>query len=161
MTDTVIHHTTFVIERVYDASVARVYAAFSEPGPRERWFVKGDGFAISEYDYDFRAGGIERGRFKPDGMDTYFINETRIFDVVENERVIFSYSMAAEGQPPFSVSLVTAEFIVEGASTRLKFTEQGAYLKSAGVDHAAMREQGQNQLLDALGREIAGSLQGA
>jgi len=58
MTDTVIHHTTFVIERVYDASVARVYAAFSEPGPRERWFVKGDGFAISEYDYDFRAGTV-------------------------------------------------------------------------------------------------------
>ena len=32
------HHATFVIERIYDASPARVFAAWSEPEAKARWF---------------------------------------------------------------------------------------------------------------------------
>jgi uncharacterized protein YndB with AHSA1/START domain len=34
-------HSTFVVERTYPASGARVFAAFSNPAIKRRWFAEG------------------------------------------------------------------------------------------------------------------------
>jgi hypothetical protein len=47
------------------------------------------------------------------------------------------------------VSVATLEFYAEGSGTRLILTEQGAYLD--GLDTSAQREEGTQQLLNALG----------
>lgn len=75
MTERSVTHATFVIERNYDASPARVFAAFADPAAHDRWLVQGDGWPIAEYRHDFRVGGQESGRFSQDGQ-TIYLNET-------------------------------------------------------------------------------------
>ncbi len=52
-----------------------------------------------------------------------------------------------------SVSLATVLFAKSGKGSRLTVTEQGVFLD--GYDDAGSREQGTNQLLDALGRALS------
>jgi uncharacterized protein YndB with AHSA1/START domain len=49
-------HATFAIERTYDASPARVFAAWADKSAKQRWFGTG---ADSEHELDFREGGRE------------------------------------------------------------------------------------------------------
>ncbi len=41
MTDRSVTHATFVVERRYDASPARVFAAWADPAAKARWFARG------------------------------------------------------------------------------------------------------------------------
>lgn len=41
MTETPVSHGTFTIERDYDASPARVFAAFANQATKRRWFAEG------------------------------------------------------------------------------------------------------------------------
>lgn len=50
---------------------------------------------------------------------------------------------------PISVSLATIQLVPEGSGTRLSLTEHGDFLD--GFDNAEQREQGTNDVLDALG----------
>ena len=64
-----------------------------------------------------------------------------------NQRVVYSYVMHLGGRK-ISVSLSTMELKPAGASTRMIYTEQGAYLD--GFDHPAEREHGSRELFDKL-----------
>ncbi|WP_428426604.1 SRPBCC family protein [Pararhizobium sp.] len=150
MTDRSVTHATFVIERVYDASPARVFKAFSDPAARNRWFVKADNWPIAEYTFDFRVGGRETGRFSPDGTMMVY-NETIYHDIVPDNRMIFAYSMLI-GDKRISSSLATVELKAEGAKTRLFYTEQGAFLD--GLDKVADREKGCRDLYEQLAIEL-------
>jgi uncharacterized protein YndB with AHSA1/START domain len=150
MTDRSVTHATFVIERVYDASPARVFKAFSDPAARNRWFVKADNWPIAEYTFDFRIGGRETGRFSPDGTMMVY-NETIYHDIVPDNRMIFAYSMLI-GDKRISSSLATVELKPEGTKTRLFYTEQGAFLD--GLDKVADREKGCRDLYEQLALEL-------
>ena len=150
MTDRSVTHATFVIERVYDASPARVFKAFSDPAARNRWFVKADNWPIAEYTFDFRVGGRETGRFSPDGTMMIY-NETIYQDIVPDNRMIFAYSMMI-GDKRISSSLATVELKAEGTKTRLFYTEQGAFLD--GLDKVADREKGCRDLYEQLALEL-------
>ena len=52
-----------------------------------------------------------------------------------------------------STSLATVEFALDGAGTRLKVTEQGAFLD--GYDDAGSREKGTVSLLERLRESLA------
>jgi uncharacterized protein YndB with AHSA1/START domain len=140
-------HATFVVERTYDASPARAFAAWADPAAKGRWF--GDEEA-GEYELDFRVGGREfsRGAAPDGGVYTY---EAFYQDIVPDARIVYSYDMY-RGETRISVSLATVEFKLESAGTRLIYTEQGAYLD--GEDKPEYREQGTGSLLDALGAEL-------
>jgi hypothetical protein len=56
------------------------------------------------------------------------------------------------GETRITVSLATIEFKEEGKSTRMLFTEQGAFLD--GFDKPEMREEGTKVLLDRLGAAL-------
>jgi uncharacterized protein YndB with AHSA1/START domain len=74
-------HSTFVIERTYPASAARVFAAFSDPATKRRWFADGEGWQIDEFNVDFRVGGRETSRFRfKDGPQVF--NDTVYQDVI-------------------------------------------------------------------------------
>jgi hypothetical protein len=51
-----------------------------------------------------------------------------------------------------SVSVATIELTADGKRTRLKLTEQGAYLD--GLDNGDKRREGTEGLLDALGESL-------
>jgi uncharacterized protein YndB with AHSA1/START domain len=144
MTDRSVEHATLVVERVYDASPERTFAAWSDPQAKARWFHGSEG----EYDLDFRVGGSERGRGAlPDGRQYAF--EALYRDIVPEQRIVYTYDMFLDGTR-ISVSVATAEFAPEGDGTRLVFTEQGAFLD--GHETPTRREQGWGSLLDSLGQ---------
>lgn len=149
MTERSVTHATFTVERTYDASPARVFAAWAEPAAKARWFGDPDQ-GVEEFELDFRIGGREFNRGTVEGQDHTY--EARYQDIVPDERIVYAYDMHAGGSR-ISVSLGTVEFEPDGAGTRLTYTEQGAYLD--GLDTPEQRQQGTGGLFDALGEELA------
>jgi uncharacterized protein YndB with AHSA1/START domain len=144
MSERSIEHGAFVVERVYDASPDRVFAAWSDPQAKARWYDGSDG----DFELDFRVGGWERfGGTLPDGREYTFQGLYR--DIVLDRRIVYTYDMLLDGIR-ISVSVATVEFKPERDGTRLVFNEQGAFLD--GHEMPARREQGMGSLLDALGQ---------
>ncbi len=52
-------HSTFVLERTYEAAPARVWQAWADPAEKRRWFGP-PGPAKAEHELEFRVGGLER-----------------------------------------------------------------------------------------------------
>jgi uncharacterized protein YndB with AHSA1/START domain len=149
MSEQSIEHGSFVVERVYDASPDRVFAAWSDPEAKARWFDGSQG----EYELDFRVGGWERhGGMLPDGHEYAF--QALYQDIVPGRRIVYTYDMILDGLR-ISVSLATVEFNPERGGTRLVFTEQGAFLD--GHEMPAQREHGMGSLLDSLGQWLQSS----
>ena len=146
-------HTTFVIERNYPSPVEKVYAAFSDPKKKRRWFIEGEGFSVTKFETDFRVGGREYSEFTGDqpAKGATFTNETVFQDIVPNRRIVFAYTMAMN-EKRISASLATIELESEGKETKLVFTEQAAFFE--GADGARMREQGWKELLNQLAKEL-------
>jgi uncharacterized protein YndB with AHSA1/START domain len=145
-------HAIFSLERVYDASPALVFRALSEPAAKARWFEGGNGWTALEREMDVRPGGRERlkGRWASGTVTTF---DAVYFDVVPNRRLVYGYEMRVDARK-ISVSLATIELTPAGAGTRLKLTEQGAFLD--GYDDAGSREHGTGLLLDRLGASLRG-----
>jgi uncharacterized protein YndB with AHSA1/START domain len=144
-------HATFRLERTYDATVQRVWAAITEEAAKSKWFGGGSGrWEQLERHMDVRVGGRERlrGRWKDGTVSTF---DAAYYDVIPNERLVYAYEMRLD-DTKISVSLATVELKAEGARTTLMITEQGAFLD--GYDDAGAREHGTSQLLDALGASL-------
>ena len=153
MSERSVTHATFVLARVYDATPARVFRAWSETEAKQRWFASEEGWELRSYDLDFRVGGREHAEsIAPGGVDHRY--DAIYQDIVPDIRIVSTYEMHLDGVR-ISVSLATVELRPEGPGTRLVFTEQGAYLD--GYDDAGAREQGTQELLDALGEELSAS----
>ncbi|GIL40033.1 SRPBCC family protein [Roseiterribacter gracilis] len=148
-------HATFSIDRVYPASPARVFRAFSDPTAKQRWFGTTEGWETKSYALDFRVGGRETCDSIPPGGGVVIAYDARYQDIVPNERIVLSYEMRM-GETRMSVSLATMEFKQEAAGTRLIFTEQGAYLD--GFDKVEGREEGSRAILETLAKEFEGEL---
>ena len=150
MTERSTEHATFVLERSYAASPARVFAAWADPAQKAQWFVGPDEWIKFTHETDFRVGGRERLSTGPAGGTVHKF-DCCYQDIVPDRRIIYSYDMHLD-DTRISVSLTTIEFKPEGAGTRLIFTEQGVFLD--GTDSAATREQGTQGLLDKLGAAL-------
>jgi uncharacterized protein YndB with AHSA1/START domain len=144
-------HGSFTLERVYDASPARVFKAWADPAVKARWFVGIEGWRPLERAIDFRIGGKERlsGR-KGSGVVSTF--DAVYHDIVPERRIIYCYDMRLDAVH-ISVSLATVELKPEGAGTRLTMTEQGVFLD----DYAdgGSRERGTRILLEQLGGALS------
>jgi uncharacterized protein YndB with AHSA1/START domain len=143
-------HATFVIERSYAASPARVFKAWADPKAKARWFVGPDEWETSDHELDFRVGGRERVSGGPPGGPVHAF-DGRYQDIVPDQRIVYTYDMHLD-EKRISVSLATVEFKPAGAGTRLVFTEQAVFLD--GYDDPAAREHGTRALLDNLGAEL-------
>jgi uncharacterized protein YndB with AHSA1/START domain len=138
-------HATFAIERTYDATPARVFAAWADPAAKARWF--GPGSAVGEgYALEFAVGGREQLEVTaPDGA--VYRYDARYQEIVQDRRIVYAYTMDRD-DTRISVTVATVEVEPAGAGTRLTFTEQAAYLD--GADTPAAREHGSRELLEKL-----------
>jgi uncharacterized protein YndB with AHSA1/START domain len=140
-------HSTFSVERNYDAPPARVFAAWADPAEKRRWWAGGD----ESLELDFRIGGRERSAGTVEGMN--YVYEALYQDIVPDERIIYTYEMHINDQRT-SVSVATVQLKPDGDGTQLVFTEQAAFLD--GLDSADLREGGTGSLLDFLASYLSG-----
>jgi uncharacterized protein YndB with AHSA1/START domain len=145
-------HASFTIERDFPQPRSRVFAAWSDPVIRKRWFMDDPNFAVSEYKPDFRIGGREQGRFSQDGK-LFYHNDTIIWHIVPDRRIVLSYTMGTNAGP-FSASLVTVEITPKGSGSHLLFTEQAAFFDNA--DGPEKRKAGWMELIGKMAKEIEG-----
>lgn len=144
-------HSAFTVERHYPAPVEKVFACFADTEKLRRWLIEGEGWTTDAFSNDFNVLGFQRSLFRwQDGPQ--ISNDGIYHEIVENERIITSYSMAMEGKI-FSVSLLTQTFEEKDGGTLLTLTEQGTYM---GAENAVKgREEGFRELLGKLAQEVA------
>lgn len=147
MTDRSIAYGNFTVTRTFPAAVERVWRAWSDPVAKAKWFgVPGEPLQV----FEFKVGGREFMQSQHGG--TSFTFDVRYQDIVEFERIIYTYDMTMNGQR-ISVSLASVELQPDGTGTKMTVVEHGAFLD--GLDTNAQREEGTNALMDALGRSLA------
>ncbi|HEY0628922.1 MAG TPA: SRPBCC domain-containing protein [Sphingomicrobium sp.] len=140
-------NATFTIERVLNASPARIFAAYSSLEAKSAWFKAPADIETLDRDFDFRVGGKERFHARwPSGMITDF--DATYHDIVEDERIVLVYDMFHNGDK-LSVSLLSIELKAEGDRTRLIHTEQGCYF-TGGEEAVRGREHGTTWHIDNL-----------
>lgn len=144
-------HASFTITRHWDASPARVFAAFADEQQKAKWFARGEGLELVSRSFDFRVGGKENasGRWKA-GMVSHF--DAVYHDIVPDQRIIYSYVMHLDDRK-ISVSQACIEIWPDGDGARLVLTEHGDFLD--GYDDSGNREHGTNFLMDALEKSLA------
>lgn len=151
MTERSVIHATFVVERSYPATPARVFAAWADPQIKAQWFGAPDEGTSPPAVFDFRVGGQEYSSgTAPNGQPYRY--DAHFYDVVPDARIVYAYEMHLD-DARISVSLATITFTPEREGTRMTVTEQGAYLD--GRDTPAQREAGTHALLDQLGVLLA------
>lgn len=141
MTERSIAHGSFTVERHLDASPARVFQAWADPGQKKQWFPESTDPAV----FDFREGGREYNVGKVGDDDFAFDCTYR--DIVENNRIVYEYETHLNGQR-ISVSVAAIELKPEGSGTRLVVTEHGVFLD--GLDDVERRRTGTAHLMDQL-----------
>jgi uncharacterized protein YndB with AHSA1/START domain len=156
MTDRSVIHDTFSIERTYPAAPSRVFAAFASQEAKDAWGDTGDlepvpGEAGTQ-EFDFRVGGRERFGIKMEGAGTIFRYDALYYDIVPDQRIVYSYEMYAD-DARISVSVATIEFTKSGDGTALTWTEQGTYLDGIdGPQAPELRKGGTSEMLDGLAK---------
>jgi uncharacterized protein YndB with AHSA1/START domain len=149
-----VEHATFVVERKYEVSPERAFAAWADPEAKARWYSDSE----AHLELDFRVGGREHSSGSaPDGRAYRY--EALFHDIVAGQRIVYAYDMFLDGTR-ISVSLATVEFTPTGESgTHMVFTEQGAFLDVH--ESPAGRAEGMGSLLDALDKELQSAAPGA
>ena len=88
MTDRAVIHSTFSLERVYQASPDRVFAAWADPAAKARWFSPN-----GPHKLDFRVGGQEVNHARsPGGQDISF--ESHYHDIVADKRIAYTSTLS-------------------------------------------------------------------
>lgn len=140
MTTPSVAHSTFAIERSFAAPVERVFATWSNPEKKRRWFACHDDWATVDYQLDFREGGQEINQVvERDG--TLHAFKGHFLDIVANTRIVYAYEMSVGGAR-ISASLVTVLFAAGGGKTKLTFTEQVVFLDARGSAQVEERREG-------------------
>ncbi|CAI2933089.1 SRPBCC family protein [Aminobacter niigataensis] len=155
MTASSVAHTTFVIERELPASPRHAFRFWSEPELKARWNDCHPDWTVLEDSFDFRVGGIEAKRWRmPDGTELAF--RADYFDIAAGQRIIYGFEMSHAGKR-ISASLATIELLPEGAQTRMRFTEQLAFLGPADAMAARISGTGTgfDRLVEVVAREAA------
>ncbi len=133
-----------VITRVFDAPRSLVFKAWTDPERLMQWWGP-KGFTTSVLKLDLHQDGAWRFRMRsPNGTDEW---QRGVYcEIVEPERLVFTYAFEDASGKPGHETMVTVSFADEGAKTRL--TVHHAVFESVAVrdDHV----RGWNEALDRL-----------
>ena len=147
-----IQHSTFVVERELPGSPAHAFRFWADPVLKERWSGCHPDWTVLEDVRDFQTGGMEVKRWRmPSG--TEMAVSTVYLDILPDERIIYAYKMSF-GARPDSTSLVSIEFRSLGGRTKVKVTEQGAFLNGGSQERVAGTEEGYDRLVAVVEQEM-------
>ncbi|KWX71870.1 SRPBCC family protein [Paenibacillus jilunlii] len=141
-----IKHDTFALERIYNASPARAFAAWADPALKANWFAQAE-------EFEFRIGGREAIRGSEPGGPVYTSIAT-YQEITPDNRIVYTITID-KAETRISVSVVTVEFKPEGNRTQLIYTEQCAFFD--GQDSVQDHIAGATDFLDKLEHELNGA----
>jgi len=143
-------HGVFTVSRDLPHPPAVVYRAFTDAQAKARWFGGGEDVTPIEREMDVRPGGreIAKGRWKSGVVTTF---DAVYLDVVPGERLVYAYNLLID-ERKISVSLATVEIQAAPGGSRLRITEQGAFLD--GYEDGGAREHGTRLLVERLAESL-------
>lgn len=144
-------HTSFVIERDFSGPPGAVFRALSDPDAKRQWSDCHSANYDGELEIDFRPGGSETNRMI-DEHGTAFVVNTRYFDIVADARIVYAYDILVD-ETRLSASLVTVELSPAPRGSRMKLTEQVAFLD--GHQRSEERIEGTKEGFERLERLLA------
>jgi uncharacterized protein YndB with AHSA1/START domain len=113
--------TTVVVRRTFEAPVAKVFRAWSDPSMAKRWSW-GPEFDTVSIDLDCQTGGTWRQHVHDRNTGENFFFEGVFQEVVPNRKLVHTFHFTSDrgyNEPP---SLVTIEFSERGATTDVVLT---------------------------------------
>jgi uncharacterized protein YndB with AHSA1/START domain len=143
------------LTRVFDASRALVFNAWTDPKHVAQWWGPG-GFTNPVCEVDARPGGEMRIHMRaPDGT---IYPMTAIFkEIIEPERIIFqSAALDANGKPMFEV-LTTVTLTAQGSKTKLTLSAKVLTMTSVAPQYLAGMKMGWTQSLERLAEHLTKS----
>jgi len=110
-----------VITRVFDAPRQLVFKAWTEPQHVTQWLGP-KGFTALEFKMDRRPGGGWHSRMRsPDGIE--YSNRGVVREVVEPERLVFTFAWDDEDGNPGREMLITIAFAEHDGGTEMTFSQ--------------------------------------
>jgi uncharacterized protein YndB with AHSA1/START domain len=140
---------TLVITRVLDAPPSLVFKAWTEPEHVRHWWGP-KGFKTTHRNLDVRPGGKWRVCMRsPEGVDYWAQGVYR--EVVEPERLAFTWAWEKPEGTPGRETLVTVNFARHGAGTMLTFRQAEFETVKDRDEH----EGGWSESFDRLAKYVA------
>lgn len=130
MPDAAPAHPSLTIKRRLNATPAEVYQAWTDPKLLTRWFGP-ENVETLEAELDVRTGGVYRIVMLENTGERHQISGA-YQDVVENERLVFSWSWATT---PERISRVTVTLKADGAITILTLLHEMLFDDKAVAGH--------------------------
>lgn len=112
--------TDVVVKRRFDAPVALVWRAYTEPALVQKWLLGPPGWDMPVCEIDLRAGGVYRYRWRntEDGTEFGFTGTFKV--IVPGRRI--EHTERPEDSPDMSDSYNIVEFVPLGDRTELVMT---------------------------------------
>ena len=108
--------------RVFNAPRSVVFRAWADPKQLVKWYAP-EGFTVAFLEMDIRPGGVWRKCMRsPDGVDYW--RHGRYIEVVEPERLVFTYISDDPESDPEHETIVTMIFEDQGTKTLMTFRQQ-------------------------------------
>ncbi len=143
-------HDTIVMERIYNTSRARVFAAWESVEARLRWSVPYPSAGAVYDQTEFRVGGLDIMRCGAKD-DMRFLAHVRYLEILPDARIVMAESIAEDGKIR-AASLITIEFEPAGKATKQTVTMQVSALDGSGMIEGY--NEGWAVALDNLAREF-------
>jgi uncharacterized protein YndB with AHSA1/START domain len=130
-TQTRMLHDKIVMERIYNASPARVFAAWESVEARLRWSIPFPEAGAAYDQAEFKVGGLDIMRC---GLksDMRFLAHVRYLEIINDARIVMAESIAEDGKIR-AASLITVEFEPAGKATKQTVTMQVSALDGADM----------------------------
>ncbi len=143
-------HDVIKLERIYNASPARVFAAWESVEARLRWSVPHPTAGAAYDQTEFRVGGLDIMRCGAKD-DMRFLARVRYLEILPDARIVMAESVAEDGKTR-AASLITIEFEPVGKATKQTVTMQVSAFDGAGMIEGY--NEGWTAALDNLAREF-------
>ncbi len=143
-------HDTITMERTYNASPARVFAAWESVDARLRWSIPFPEAGAAYDRAEFKVGGLDIMRCGPRN-DMRFLAQVRYLEILPDRRIVMAESIAEDGKIR-AASLITIEFEPIGKATKQTVTMQVSAFE--GSDMLDGYHTGWTAALDNLAAEL-------
>lgn len=130
---------SFTVPLELPATPDRIWPLFSELPLRKKWVRMPGPSSSATHDLDFRVGGGERvtNTFTSGGKSETLENRSTFYDIVPNERIVFSYQAAVADLLRWVALVTVALGRGDDNGTHLDWTEQYSFINVStpgGVD---------------------------